>query len=202
VNIISWNLWHTRGAGPEQLAALIATHKPDLLLMQEATAIIDVLPKLCPGHYARITLPGRHHGLAAWSSAPWASPAISLKLQRGLVFRRVAQILSPPGLTIANVHLSHGQWLNRFQLRQIAAALPGPAAILGDCNMVGAPNLPGYTDSGPRRATHKSARLIPLRLDRCFTKNLLCTEAEVLDYGLSDHKPIKVSLAALQSAIV
>jgi len=197
LKIISWNLLHTRGAGVEQIAALIADQKPDLFLMQEATAAIDTLPKLCPGHYARIALPGRHHGLAAWSAAPWASPAASLKLQRGLVFRRVAQILSLPGLTIANVHLSHGQWLNRFQLRQIAAALPGPAAILGDCNMVGAAWLPGFTESGPRAPTHKSARLLPLRLDRCFTKQLRCSDAKILDYGPSDHKPISVTLTLL-----
>ncbi len=197
MKIISWNLLHTKGAGVEQIAALIAAHQPDLFLMQEATAMIDSLPKLCGGHYARIALPGRLHGLAAWSLAPWASPAGSLILQRGVIVRRVAQILTLRELTVANVHLSHGQWLNRFQLRQIAAALPSHAAILGDCNMVGAPLLPGFTDAGPRQPTHKSARLIPLRLDRCFIKNLHCTASRVLEYGASDHKPIMVTLTAL-----
>jgi endonuclease/exonuclease/phosphatase (EEP) superfamily protein YafD len=36
--------------------------------------------------------------------------------------------------------------------------------------------------------------MIPLRLDRCFTRGLHCTEAEVLDQGASDHRPLKVTL--------
>jgi endonuclease/exonuclease/phosphatase (EEP) superfamily protein YafD len=36
--------------------------------------------------------------------------------------------------------------------------------------------------------------MIPLRLDRCFTRGLACTAAEVLDQGASDHRPLKVTL--------
>ncbi len=197
MKIISWNLLHRRGAGIAQLETLIARHAPDLLLMQEATASIDNLAKAAGGHVERIALPGRLHGLAAWSATPWPSPGISLKLQRGIIFRRVAQIITLPELTVANVHLSHGQLLNRYQLHQIATVLPKHAAILGDCNLVGTPALAGFTDAGPRRPTHKSARLIPLRLDRCFIKGLRCLSAQALDYDISDHKPIMVELDAL-----
>ncbi len=192
--IISWNLLHTTGARLEAVAALALRHQPDLLLMQEATAEIDHLPQRLGGHYARLALPGRHHGLAAWSPQPLHRPAVSLVLQRGLIVRRVCQLIDLGALTVANVHLSHGQMLNRRQLRRIAAALPESAAILGDCNMVGAPFLPGFRDVGARVATHRMQNMIPLRLDRCFTRGLACTAAEVLDQGASDHRPLKVTL--------
>jgi endonuclease/exonuclease/phosphatase family metal-dependent hydrolase len=194
MNIISWNLLHTTGATLDHVTALIATHQPDLLLMQEATTAIDSLPARIGGHYARNVLPGRQHGLAAWSPHKLNSPARTLTLQRGVIVRRICQILDFGDLAIANVHLSHGQLLNRIQLRQIAKILPPRAAILGDCNMVGAPLLPGFTDSGPRHPTHKSANLVPLRLDRCFTRNLTCTAAKTLPPGPSDHHPISITL--------
>jgi endonuclease/exonuclease/phosphatase (EEP) superfamily protein YafD len=192
LKILSWNLLHSVGAGVEQVARLIALHEPDLLLMQEATAVIDALPALCPGFYDRVVLPGRLHGLAAWSRAPFHAPAETLKLQRGLIVRRVCQILDVQDFSVANVHLSHGQLLNRLQLRRIARALPPRAVIVGDCNMVGAPLLPGFQDAGGRQATHRSARILPLRLDRCFIRGLRCVSAETLQRGASDHRPLLV----------
>jgi len=195
LKIISWNLLHGKGAGLEDICALIAGHQPDLFLMQEATALIDALPERAGGVYQRIVLPGRQHGLAAWSRLPFHTPALSFSLPRGLIVRRVCQIIDLGPFTIANVHLSHGQMLNRRQLRRIAAALPERAAILGDCNMVGPPLLPGFQDVGERRATHRSARLVPLRLDRCFIRGLTCHSAETLTRGNSDHRPLVVILA-------
>jgi endonuclease/exonuclease/phosphatase family metal-dependent hydrolase len=194
MNIISWNLLHSTGATLDNVDSLIRTHTPDLLLMQEATAQIDQLPARLGGHYARTVLPGRHHGLAAWSKTPFNTDPKSLPLQRGLIVRRIAQLLDFGALTIANVHLSHGQLLNRLQLRQIANALPATAAIIGDCNMIGAPLLPGFTDAGPRLPTHNAARRVPLRLDRCFTRNLAATDAHLLPPGPSDHRPLKITL--------
>jgi len=195
LKIISWNLLHTTGAEVEHVQAMIAEHRPDLFLMQEATEAIDVLPLRLGGHYARMELPGRLHGLAAWSRLAFSSPAESLLLQRGLVVKRVCQMLDLGGLEIANVHLSHGQMLNRRQLRRIAAALPDKAAILGDCNMVGAPLLPGFKDVGGRQSTHKSGGFIPLRLDRCFIRGVRCMSATALHRGASDHRPIMVVLS-------
>ncbi len=194
MKIISWNLFHTKGATATQVRQMIEAHAPDLVLMQEATADIDVLPYTAGGFYARAALPGRAHGLAAWSAVPFESPAEILPLQRGLFVRRVCQIIEVGGMVFANVHLSHGQVLNRLQLRRIANALPKQAAILGDCNMVGAPLLQGFHDAGPRQATHNSARLIPLRLDRCFVRGLQCSARAVLESGASDHRPIMVTL--------
>ncbi|HQT66299.1 MAG TPA: endonuclease/exonuclease/phosphatase family protein, partial [Acetobacteraceae bacterium] len=151
MKIISWNLLHASGATLGQVGSLIADQRPDLLLMQEATAQIDILPIAMGGYYARVVLPGRHHGLAAWSALPWRNPARVLPLQRGVIVRRVCQILDLGDFVVANVHLSHGQLLNRIQLNQIARALPLRAAILGDCNMLGAPLLPGFADVGPRQ---------------------------------------------------
>jgi endonuclease/exonuclease/phosphatase family metal-dependent hydrolase len=162
--------------------------------MQEATALIDSLPARIGGHYARASLPGRHHGLAAWSKIAFHSEARTLPLQRGVIVRRICQILDFGDLAIANVHLSHGQLLNRIQLRQIAKILPARAAILGDCNMVGAPFLPGFTDAGPRLPTHNAANRVALRLDRCLIRNLTASPGEILPRLASDHHPIKISL--------
>jgi endonuclease/exonuclease/phosphatase (EEP) superfamily protein YafD len=197
LKIISWNLLHTGGAGIEQVEALIVHHRPDVILMQEATARIDRLPHTAGGHYARIALPGRQHGLAAWTRQPLQRPAIGLPLQRGVIVRRLAQILGLREFTVVNVHLSHGQLLNRFQLRQIAHAVPGPTAILGDCNLIGSPYLRGFDDVGPRHPTHRSVNLVPLRLDRCFVRGLRCHASAVLADAGSDHQPILVELAAL-----
>lgn len=195
MKIISWNLLHSVGAEVEHIEALIARHRPDLFLMQEATARIDVLPRAVGGDYERMVLPGRHHGLAAWSPCPFPRPARALPLQRGLVVRRICQIVELAALTVANVHLSHGQILNRWQLRQISMALPARAAILGDCNMVGMPLLPGFRDVGPRAATHRSGRMVPLRLDRCLVRGVECGVRETLLRGASDHHPIVVTLS-------
>ena len=194
MRIVSWNLLHAGGAEAEHVLALIDRHRPDLMLMQEATERIDVLPARLGGYYDRMVLPGRQHGLAAWSPTPFQRPSRSLPLQRGLIVRRICQIVELEGLAIANVHLSHGQVLNRWQLRQIARALPDHAAILGDCNLLGRPLLPFYRDVGPRATTHRSADLIPLRLDRCFIRGISCASAERLGRGQSDHNPIAVTL--------
>ena len=194
--IISWNLLHSVGAEAAHVRALIERYDPDLCLMQEAAAGIDNLPEQLGGHYARVALPGRHHGLAAWSKRPFHAPAGSLALQRGMLVRRVCQILDLGGFSVANVHLSHGQLLNRRQLRRIAGVLPPQAAILGDCNLLGAPLLPGFEDVGARIATHRMSGVLPLRLDRCFVRGLRCTRAEVLEQGASDHRPLLVVLAS------
>ena len=55
--------------------------------------------------------------------------------------------------------------------------------------------LPGFHDVGPRRATHMMADMVPVRLDRCLVRGLVCTECAVLPRGRSDHRPIMVRLA-------
>jgi endonuclease/exonuclease/phosphatase family metal-dependent hydrolase len=196
MNLITWNLLHSTGATLDHVESLINAHAPDLLLMQEATTIIDALPTRIGGHYARAALPGRHHGLAAWSKHPFHTQARTLPLQRGVIVRRICQLLDFETFAIANVHLSHGQLLNRIQLRQIAKILPPRAAIIGDCNMVGAPLLPGFTDAGPRLPTHNAANRVALRLDRCLIRNLTATAGQVLPKFSSDHHPIKITLNA------
>lgn len=195
MKIISWNLLHSGGAEIAHVEALIARHRPDLMLMQEATERIDALPRHVGGFYARMVLPGRLHGLAAWSVLPLLQPSRALPLQRGLIVRRICQIVEVAGITVANVHLSHGQVLNRWQLRQIARVLPERAAICGDCNMLGTPLLPGFHDAGPRLPTHRPTRLLPLRLDRCFLRGIGCTAAVRLGRAASDHHPIMMTLA-------
>lgn len=194
IKIISWNLLHSVGAGVEEVAQLVREERPDLLLMQETTAAIDRLPSKIGGFYARDPLPGRLHGLAAWSPIAFAVPPEARLLPRGLIVRRVCQILEFDRFGVANVHLSHGQMLNRRQLRQIGGMLPHAAAILGDCNLVGPSLLAGFRDVGPRRWTHVAGRLIPVRLDRCFVRGLEAADARVLARGGSDHRPITVRL--------
>jgi endonuclease/exonuclease/phosphatase (EEP) superfamily protein YafD len=194
MKIVSWNLLHRAGATLDEVERLIHRESPDLLLMQEATREIDALPLRVGGHYARAPLPGRRHGLGAWSRTPFLQQPTTLALQRGVLVERVCQIIDEPNFTIANVHLSHGQMLNRRQLRRIFDSLPAKAVVMGDCNLVGSSRVGGFRDVGPRQSTHAAGRVIPLRLDRCFIRDLDCLEARILEKGASDHHPIMVRL--------
>jgi len=196
MKLISWNLLHRAGATLGEIEKLIALEQPDLLLMQETTDQMDDLPSLVGGHYARAPLPDRRHGLAVWSPAPLHQVPEILTLRSGLLIRRVCQIIELGPFAVANVHLSHGQVLNRRQLRHIAQILPSRAAILGDCNLIGPPLLRDFQDVGPRQPTHAAGTIIPLRLDRCFVRGLICERAEMLRKGMSDHWPIAVWLSA------
>jgi endonuclease/exonuclease/phosphatase (EEP) superfamily protein YafD len=195
-NIISWNLLRRVGAPIDQVVALAQRERPDLLLMQEATQQMDALPRLLGGTYARVPLPGRSHGLAFWSPVSRARLRV-IKLPAGALVDRVCQIVDLPDFSVANVHLSHGQVLNRRQLRCIAAHLPHRAAVLGDYNLVGPALLPGFRDVGPREPTHLCADMVPLRLDRCYVRGLACAASQALDRASSDHRPIMVRLDAL-----
>jgi endonuclease/exonuclease/phosphatase family metal-dependent hydrolase len=107
----------------------------------------------------------------------------------------VCQIIDLGSFSAANVHLSQGQLLNRRQLRSVVSHLPLHAAVLGDYNLVGPPMVPGFQDVGPRQPTHRMSDLVPLRLDRCLIRGLVCVTADALDRGTSDHRPIMVELA-------
>lgn len=194
MKIISWNLLHRSGATVEQIKRLIAHDQPDLLLLQEANDLIDSLPLEIGGHYVRNAFPGRTHGLAAWSPTSFLNPPSIMTLQPGVIVRRLCQIIDLVDFSVANVHLSHGQLLNRRQLRQISRILPDHAAIIGDCNMVGPAFLPGFRDVGPRHPTHVAGRVVPLRLDRCLARGLRCEKTTILGQADSDHRPISIQL--------
>ncbi|CAO4181175.1 endonuclease/exonuclease/phosphatase family protein [Methylorubrum populi] len=193
--IVSWNLLRRTGAAVDCLVELIERERPDLLLMQEATQEIAALTERVGGVFARAPLPGRIHGPAMWSPTPWEKPPEIVALPSGVLIDRVCQVLDCGDFGVANVHLSHGQVLNRRQLRRIALHLPQRAAVLGDYNIVGPALLPGFRDVGPRRPTHAMVDVLPLRLDRCLVRGLVCHERSVLPRGLSDHHPIVVRLA-------
>ena len=198
--IVSWNLLRRTGAAVDDVAALVAQEKPDLLLMQEATRAIGFLLDRIGGHYAWAPLPGRIHGLAMWSPKPWSAPPRVITLPSGALVHRVCQILELGEFGVANVHLSHGQMLNRRQLRRIVAELPPRAAVLGDYNIVGPAMIPGFRDVGPRQPTHAMVDVLPLRLDRCLARGLVCHEHAVLPRGPSDHRPIVVHLGPAPEA--
>ncbi len=162
--------------------------------MQEATQEMDGLTHHVGGQYQRNLLPGRIHGLAVWSPKPFATSPVVLPLQSGAMFNRVCQIVEFDALTIANVHLSHGQILNRRQLRRIAKTLPYQAAVVGDYNLIGPALLPGFRDVGPREPTHIAGDMVPLRIDRCLVRGLICLEARALVREASDHRAIVVRL--------
>ena len=197
LRVISWNLLRRVGAGVEDVAKLVKSHHPDLLLLQECTEDITSLPSLVGGHFFRHPMQARIYGLAAWSPHPLPqSTAIRLpySILPGRVPPRLAQILAVRGMTIANVHLSHGQFLNRFQLRHIMEQLQGPAAIIGDFNAVGPVGFQGFSDIGPRKKTHRAGNIVALRLDRCIARGLVCSASEVLDKGPSDHHPMVLDM--------
>lgn len=198
VRVASWNLLRQVGANLADVVALVRQHRPDLLLLQEATEEMDGLPELAGGHYFRAPMQGRVYGLAVWSPHPLPRPRI-LRLPAstlpGRVPPRIAQIINFRGISFVNVHLSHGQFLNRWQLLHITRLLQAPAAIIGDFNAVGPTRLPGFRDIGPREPTHYPRNIVPLRLDRCLAQGLRCNAAEVLERGPSDHHPIILDLA-------
>jgi endonuclease/exonuclease/phosphatase family metal-dependent hydrolase len=199
LKVISWNLLRLTGAEADDVANLVRREKPDVMLMQEATKDIEELPSLIGGHFHRLSWLGRIHGLGVWSPHHFGPPrALSLPASRlpGRLPRRRAQLVQVGDITFANVHLSHGQLLNRRQLARIAAALRGkPSAIIGDYNIVGPVLLPGFTDVGPREPTHLASNIVPFRLDRCLVHGLSCRQADALDFGPSDHRPIRLELA-------
>jgi endonuclease/exonuclease/phosphatase (EEP) superfamily protein YafD len=198
LRILSWNLLRRVGARVEDVARLVKSHHPDLLFLQEATEEIAALPSLVGGHFFRHGMERRIYGLAAWSPHPFP-PTRMLRLPASVLPGRVpprhAQLVQFHGISLANVHLSHGQFLNRWQLLHIASALEGPAAIIGDFNAVGPTLLPGFRDIGPRRRTHRAGNIVNLRLDRCLARNLACVDAEVLERSASDHHPIVLDLS-------
>ena len=194
VKIISWNLLRLTGASLADVADLIHRESPDLLLMQEATQVMDGLVGIVGGHYLRTPLPGIIHGLAVWSPEPLHGPPVVRALPPGALFRRVSQIVDLGEFAVANVHLSHGQVLNRRQLRHIAEVLPARAAVLGDYNLVGPALLPGFRDVGPREPTHVAGEIVPLRIDRCLVRGLTCMGARALLRESSDHRAIVVQL--------
>lgn len=197
MKVVSWNLLRLVGAAIEDVVALIDREQPDLLLLQEATREMDALPAFAGGHYWREPSPGRIHGLAAWSPRPLIDlQVLPLPYSRmpGRVPPRVAQLFRCGDITFANVHLSHGQLLNRRQLLRIAKTLQGPAAVIGDYNAVGPTIISGFKDVGPRQPTIRAADILPFRLDRCLIRGLHCADVRTLARGPSDHHPIVVEL--------
>jgi len=195
--VVSWNLLRRVGAGVEDVAKLVKSQRPDLLLLQECTEAIVSLPSLVGGHFFRHPMQSRIYGLAAWSPHPFPQSTeirLPYSILPGRVPPRLAHIITFQGVTIANVHLSHGQFLNRFQLRHIMEQMEGPAAIIGDFNAVGPVGFQGFMDIGPRKRTHRAGNIFALRLDRCIARGLVCSASEVLDKGPSDHHPMVLDM--------
>jgi endonuclease/exonuclease/phosphatase (EEP) superfamily protein YafD len=69
------------------------------------------------------------------------------------------------------------------------------AVVGGDFNMVGPMHIDGFLEVGPRVPTHYARGLVPVRIDRCFVRGLVCRAAQAGERGRSDHRPILVDLA-------
>ena len=203
MRVLSWNLLTKVGAGAIDICRLVELHRPDLVMLQEATSDIDPLPDHLGGHYVRKPMSRRSHGLAAWSPHPFVSTSVTLPSATRFdlpvpVFRlvapRLALVVELDGFEIANVHLDHGQLANRRQLGQLLESRPRLDAVIGDYNALGMTSLPGFRDVGPRRATHLAYGVVPVRIDRCLVRGLDATDAAALARGASDHRPILVDL--------
>ncbi|QDH23973.1 endonuclease/exonuclease/phosphatase family protein [Neokomagataea tanensis] len=194
IKIISWNLLHTNGATLTDVLTLIRSEDPDIVTFQEARPELDMIQDELGGEYHRTPLPGRTHGTAYWSRLPSHQKPTLCQLPRGVIVKRNAQIIDFKNFSVANVHLSHGQLLNRRQLKTTADSLPKHALIIGDFNIVGPVFLPGFQDIGPRERTHHMLNRLPLRLDRCLAKGFSRMEAKALPRFGSDHRPICLTL--------
>ncbi len=199
LRILSWNVLRKIGARPEDVAELIARHRPGLVLLQEADRSMERLPELVGGSLARDPFPGRIHGPAVWSPRLVRRPRL-VRLPGGHT-RRHAQVVEFGAVTVVNVHLGHGQLTCRRQLREAAGAISGAGAVIGDFNMIGPAVLPGFSDIGPREPTHIATDLLPVRIDRCFARGMSCHAAEALSAGRSDHRPMLLDLAASERAL-
>ncbi|HVZ08163.1 endonuclease/exonuclease/phosphatase family protein [Rhodopila sp.] len=199
MKLISWNLLRLTGASLDDVARLIEREEPDILLMQEATVAMDGLPLRVGGDFRRTLLPNRIHGLAVWTPGKLARPPRIVTLPSGAMFDRIGQVVDLGAVSVANVHLSHGQLLNRRQLRCIARELPHHAVIVGDYNLVGPALLPGFRDVGPREPTHIAGDVVPLRIDRCLVRGIGCLGARALLREASDHRPILVNLDVMHA---
>ena len=135
--------------------------------MQEVTREMDKLTDHVGGQYVRAPCPGA--SMASRCGARCHSRVGRVRpLPSGAMFDRICQIVELGAITVANVHLSHGQLLNRRQLRSIAKVLPIVPPCWGDYNLIGPALLPGFRDVGPREPTHVAGDVVPLRIDRCL----------------------------------
>lgn len=203
MRILSWNILCRAGATAGDIGRLIEAHRPDLVLLQECTPAIDALPERIGGYYVRQAMQGRRHGLAAWSRVPAKVTDVALPRATRidipvpvfrLLERRIALVVHLQGAEIANVHLDHGQIANRRQLRHLFKCHPHLNVISGDFNALGSTTLPGFTDAGTRRTTHRAKGLWPLRLDRCLIRGYRRTNVMALPYGESDHRPFLIDI--------
>jgi endonuclease/exonuclease/phosphatase (EEP) superfamily protein YafD len=198
MRLVSWNVLRQDGATVEDIAALVAMQRPDLLLLQEATEAIDPLATVIGGHYWRRSMPDRTHGLALWCVRPFAEPTVltlPFDPRSRTGDRRIAAVLQLDDMAVINVHLTHGQFLLRRQLQHIADSVTGPALILGDMNAIGPTAPRGFADVGPRGRTHMMKGILPVRIDRALVRGIACERTAVLARGRSDHHAILVDIA-------
>jgi len=196
LKVISWNLWHRKGALLADVSALITAEQPDLLFMQEAKQPLQDLPQTVGGHVLWQPMQRRVYGLAVWSRHElhgFHSVPLPISPFPWRVPPRLAQLAQLGDVIFANVHLSHGQMLNRRQLLAVAEATTGPTVIVGDCNAVGVLLIPGFDEVGPMAPTHR----LRTRLDRCLLRGLTCRQARVLARGPSDHHPIEMLISRI-----
>lgn len=197
MKIVSWNLLYRRGAAVADVAKIIEREKPDLFLLQETIGSIDRLPAIVGGNFYTLPWKGKTYSLGAWlekGAAETGSLELPFSKIPGKFPPRSAQVLSFEGFHIINVHLSHGQLLNRKQIRHIGKSIDGPMAIIGDFNAVGPIISKGFKDVGPRRITHLAKKMVPFRLDRVLVRDLKWSNAIALKRGPSDHRPIVIEI--------
>ncbi|HTC84474.1 MAG TPA: endonuclease/exonuclease/phosphatase family protein, partial [Rhizomicrobium sp.] len=96
IRVLSWNLLRRTGADLQDVASLIQSRRPDMMLLQEATEEFEDLPRLVGGHLFREPMHGRIYGLAVWSPHPIPRPVplrLPVSTLPGRVPPRIAQIV-------------------------------------------------------------------------------------------------------------
>jgi len=171
LRVVSWNLLRRvvgSGGIESNVAKLVKSHHPDLLLLQECTEEISK-PALAGGRafFSSHPMQARIYGLAAWSPHPFPQsnchpaalfhPAGTGAATAG---RRSFPFMASPS---PMCNLSHGQFLKSLPAATHHGADEGPAAIIGDFNAVGPVGFQGFSDIRAAQAQP----IAPAKSSRC-----------------------------------
>ena len=123
------------------------------------------------------------HDVESAALGGWPWPRVALRCRVGR-------------LAVCNLHLSHLPWQRQAQLRAAAAHPARPLLLAGDFNRPGGARLAGFRAVVPSGWSFRCGPL-GLRLDAALASpGVAVTAATYLTSGVSDHRPMLLTVAA------